>query len=74
MAEEEVQALIEKYDARTGEASVKTRDGKVLTFNVGTVQMRGLTAKDIVSGKKITVRHAFRGGVLMVAAPDSLRK
>ena len=45
MAEEEVQALIEKYDSRTGEATLKTRDGQI---NVGTVQMRGLTAQDIV--------------------------
>ena len=71
MAEEEVQALIEKYDSRTGEATLKTRAGQIMTFNVSTVQMRGLTAGDIVSGKKVTIRHSYRRGVLLISDLDS---
>ena len=67
MAEEEVQALVKDIDLKTGLVTAMTRDGRPLSFNVNDVQMLGISPKELVAGKTISVRHNYRGAVATVA-------
>ena len=67
MAEEEVQALVQDIDLRTGLVTAKTRDGRSLSFNVNKVQMLGISPKELTAGKTISVRHNVRGAVASIS-------
>ncbi len=67
MGEEEVQALVHDVDLMTGRATVVTKDGRKLTFNLPDVQLIGLSPKELVKGKTVALRHGLRSGVMSVS-------